>query len=130
MIQENIYHVTKEDFDDVRVSTKLSLLLHNKYTEFKMIKDFYDDDLSDVLILSRPRSLKLFFRNINNRLKFIFDEIKKMPKSEVSYKVKLRILIEIDTFIKRNIVLARQFMKQEKVYSFESEGILHNDDIV
>lgn len=130
MIQENIYHVTKEDFDDVRVSTKLSLLLHNKYTEFKMIKDFYDDELSDVLILSRPRSLKLFFRNINNRLKFIFDEIKKMPKSEVSYKVKLRILIEIDTFIKRNIVLARQFMKQEKVYSFESEGFLHNDDIV
>jgi len=129
MIQENIYHATKEDFDDVRISSKLSLLVHNKYTEFKLIKESYDDELSDVLILSRPRSLKLFFRSINDRTKFLFSEIKKMSKSEISFDVKHHILTEIDLFIKRNVVLARKFMKQEKVYSFESEGVLNDNDL-
>lgn len=129
-MQENthdIYNISKEDFDDIRINIKMPLKYYNMYSSFMQEKDTYSEELSNVLILSKPRELKLFFRNVNERLKYLLTEFKLCK--EMPYNIVTKIVLEIDEFIKVNLTNARRYMKVETKYSFKDAGPLTENDL-
>ena len=121
---ENIYSINKCDFADPRLQCNMPHELSSLYDSYQRIKCEYNNELNDVLILSRPRNLKLFFRGINDRLKFIKSEIQTFDRNDITDYI----LSDINQFIAYNLNIAMKNMKVEKPYSFSSNGILDHRD--
>jgi len=122
----NIYQIIAEDFNDVRLKCNLNTRYLCLYDTLKNIEYAYNEDLQDLFILSKPRSLKLFFRSINERLKYLHSEFSTMDDGNI----KNEIINEILVFIRRNLQMAKNNMTKEKNYTFKSEGCLdHNDPV-
>jgi hypothetical protein len=124
MLMENIYHIDANDFNDVRLICNLPTTYLCLYDTFKNMECEYELELQDLLILSKSRALKLFFRSINDRLRFLLKEFDPMPDS----KIKNMIIEDLLNFIKLNLVTARRKMTKEKSYTFVSEGCLDYRD--
>lgn len=124
-IVNNIYAINNTDFTDIRLKFNIPSNYSSLYDTFRAIISSYNDELNDVLILSKPRNLKLFFRNINTRLKFIRNEMTQMKSGDA----KDYIINEITLFIKYNLKIAKSCYKEEKVYEFESGGCLDHNNI-
>lgn len=123
---DNIYRIEQDDFNDIRLTCNLPTTYLALYDTFKNMECEYDSELQDLCILSKPRSLKLFFRSINERIKFLIKEFDAMKEG----KIKDMILDDLNNFFKYNLSIARQHMAKEKMYKFESEGCLdHRDPI-
>jgi hypothetical protein len=124
MLMDNIYQIDANDFNDVRLICDLPTPYLCLYDTFKNMECEYESELQDLLILSKSRSLKLFFRSVNERLKFLIKEFESMPNSQI----KTMIMDDLICFIKRNLSVARQNMTKEKAYTFKSEGCLDHRD--
>lgn len=119
--------MTCEDLDDIRINEKMPLKYYNMYSSFKIEKESYVEELTNILILSKPRELKLFFRNVNDRVKFLLSEF--VQSTDLINDVKIQIVNELRKFIKFNLTLAKKYMKVEKEYTFKSDGPLLQDDL-
>jgi hypothetical protein len=127
MFSENIYKVTKDDLDDIRLTNNLPLKYYDLYSSFKIEKDEYDEKLQNVLLLYQPRKLKLFFRNVNDILKYYYNEFKTAINLN-SYVIN-KITSEIFEFIKLNLSNAKQYVLTEKPYEFGKIERLIDTDI-
>lgn len=124
MLMNNIYRINKSDFEDARLLFSLSPELITLYDSFMSIKCSYNEDLNDVMCTPRPRTIKLFFRNININLKFIRNEVSFFPSTDATNYI----IDQITAFIKYNLKVAKQNMICEKKYKFTSEGCLSYKD--
>ena len=128
MFHENIYKINKEDLNDIRLTNKLPLKYYDLYSSFKIEKDEYDEQLENVKLTYQPRKLKLFFRNINDTMKYFLSEFRNAR--DLDTNVLNVICLEIQEFIKLNLINAKQLLVKEKVYDFgKSDKRLYNEDL-
>ena len=121
----NIYKITKSDFEDARIKFNLPPEIITLYDSFMNIKESWEEEFYTIMAVPKPREIKLFFRNTNTHLKYIRNEINSFPKSAATVYIDQ----QMTTFIKYNLKVAKLNMLEEKPYTFVSDGEMNHKEI-